>query len=134
MSSVRKTGGVARSDWVEETTACSSWWRPKGGDRLSRFRYDSSLNRWLKTVLLFKRGEIKILQRDAHMVCPTTEEDAFEKGENKHRALARPPVEVAGAIHPRSTYRGARQPEGGTEQEARSLWRIHRGGARGSGF
>ena len=22
------------------------WWRPKGGDRPTRFRYDSSLNRW----------------------------------------------------------------------------------------
>ena len=68
--------------------------------------------------MLFKRGEIKILQRDAHMVCPTTEEDAFEKGENKHRALARPPVEVAGATHPRSTYRGARQPEGQSKKRA----------------
>ena len=43
------------------------WWRPKGGDRPTLFRYDSSLNRWLKTVLLFKPGEIKILLHDAHI-------------------------------------------------------------------
>ena len=68
--------------------------------------------------MLFNRGEIKVLQRDAHMVCPTTEEGAFEKGENKYLVLARPPVEVAGAIHPRSTYRGARQPEGQSKKRA----------------
>ena len=47
------------------------WWRPKGGDRPARFRYDLSLNQWLKTVLL--RGEITILLRDAPMTaaCPT---------------------------------------------------------------
>ena len=43
------------------------WWHPKGGDRPARFRYDYSLDQWLKTVLLFKRGEITILLRDAPM-------------------------------------------------------------------
>ena len=51
------------------------WWRPKGGDQPLRFRYDYSL---VKTILLFKRGEITILLRDAPMTaaCPTTSEDA----------------------------------------------------------
>ena len=68
------------------------WWRPKGGDRPARFRYDLSLNQWLKTVLLFKRGEITILLRDAPMTaaCPTTAEDAEEPGENRYMILARP--------------------------------------------
>ena len=58
------------------------WWRPKGGDRPARFRYDYSLDQWLKTVLLFKRGEITILLRDAPMTvaCPTTAEDAENQG------------------------------------------------------
>ena len=48
------------------------WWRPKGGDRPARFRYDYSLDQWRKTVLLFKRGEITILLRDVPMTaaCP----------------------------------------------------------------
>ena len=96
------------------------WWRPKGGDRPARFRYDLSLNQWLKTVLLFKRGEITILLRDAPMTaaCPTTAEDAEEPGENKYMILARPPLRVAGAMHPCSTYKGERQPEGQSKKPA----------------
>eukprot|EP00439_Symbiodinium_sp_Y106_P025288 s5312_g3.t1 len=58
--------------------------------------------------------EITILLRDAPMTaaCPSTEEDAEEQGENKYLILARPPLRVAGAMHPRSTYKGERQPEG----------------------
>ena len=44
--------------------------------------------------------------------CPTTKEDADTKGENKYLILARPSLRVAGAMRPRSTYRGERQPEG----------------------
>ena len=42
----------------------------------------------------------------------------MEKGENKYLVLARTPVEVAGAIHPRYTYRGERQPEGQSKKHA----------------
>ena len=104
------------------------WWRPKGGDRPARFRHDYSLNQWLKTVLLFERGEITILLRDAPMTaaCPTTEEDAEAQGENKYLILARPPLRVAGAMHPRSTYKGERQPEG--QSKKRTAFGAYTGG------
>ena len=90
------------------------WWRPKGGDRRHASGTTIRSTSGLKQCFCLSEGEITILLRDAPMTaaCPTTAEDAEEQGENKYLILARPPLRVAGAMHPRSTYKGERQPEG----------------------
>ena len=50
--------------------------------------------------------------------CPTAAEDSGQKSENKYSVLARPPISVAGVMHPRSTYRGERQLEGQSKKSA----------------
>ncbi|CAE7738218.1 Gbp1 [Symbiodinium necroappetens] len=101
------------------------WWRPRSGAQPNRFKYDRSLNLWLKTVLLFKQGNVRILLRDAPI---RTEVPALEEEQgsaNKFLIMCRPPVDVAGAVDPRSTYRGERQPGGQGKRRQHDASRTH---------
>ena len=86
------------------------WWRPHCHEQPHPFTCDRSLRTWLKTVLLFEPGSIRIMLRDAPMQAqvPSMEDLNLPQGENRRfMVLARPALADAGFMDHRSTKESA---------------------------
>ena len=111
------------------------WWWPVSPAPV--LKYDRSLARWKKTVLLFHAGEMRILLRDAPINAdvPTLRETQVGSADaSRTLVICRPPVDAAGIIDGASTYKGSRKPEGQgkralAREEARARGRYTGGGA-----
>ena len=110
------------------------WWRPHCHEQPLPFSCDRSLRTWLKTVLLFEPGSIRIMLRDApmHAQVPPLQDLNLPQGEmRRFMVLARPALADAGFMDHRSTYKGERQPEG--QGKKRQQREESRGAYKGDG-
>ncbi|CAE7395943.1 Gbp1, partial [Symbiodinium sp. CCMP2456] len=83
------------------------WWWPMSPAPVQK--YDRSLAKWKKTVLLFHAGEMRILLRDApiNAEVPTLRETQVGSADaSRTLVVCRPSVDDAGVIDGASTYKG----------------------------
>ena len=110
------------------------WW-PHSHDQPVPFTCDRSLRTWLKSVLLFEPGSIRIMLRDAPMDAqvPPLADLPLSFGEwRRFMVLARPALADAGFMDHRSTYKGNASPRGRARRDSSATSRVEhtRGMAR----